>query len=202
MDIVLRRCALLRLETGEIEPDRCVRIEGDRIVEVGGPDLRSGAAGELDCGGRTLMPGLIDAHVHAMITTMNLAAMAQRPLTLVAIEAAKVLEGMLRRGFTSVRDAGGADRGMAQAVERGLIAGPRLFYSGRALSQTGGHGDFGPLEEIRRRRQQAAIAGGQLQLQKQNRSQYRSPGCQRPPGVPPRHFHCLYREPRRETRSR
>ena len=64
MDIVLWRCALLRLETGEIEPDRCVRIEGDRIVEVGGPDLRSGAAGELDCGGRTLMPGLIDAHVH------------------------------------------------------------------------------------------------------------------------------------------
>src|SRR5262249_15118507 len=93
---------------------------------------------------RTIMPGLIDAHVHATITTMNLAAMSQRPTTLVAQEARVVLEGMLRRGFTSVRDAGGADWGLAQAIERGLIVGPRLFYSGRVLSQTGGHGDFRP----------------------------------------------------------
>ncbi len=109
MDIVLRRCALLRLETGEIEPDRSVRIEGDRIVEVGGPDLRSGAAGELDCGGRTLMPGLSDAHVHAVITTMDLAAMEQKPASLIAHEAGAILDAMIRRGFTTVRDAGGAD---------------------------------------------------------------------------------------------
>jgi imidazolonepropionase-like amidohydrolase len=73
---------------------------------------------------------------------MNLAAMQSRPLTLVAQEARRVLEAMLRRGFTSVRDAGGADWGLAEAVERGLIRGPRLFHSGRVLSQTGGHGDF------------------------------------------------------------
>jgi imidazolonepropionase-like amidohydrolase len=90
------------------------------------------------------MPGLIDCHVHATITTMNLAAMVSRPLMLVAQEARRILEGMLRRGFTSVRDAGGADRGLAQAVENGLIQGPRIFYSGRVLSQTGGHGDFRP----------------------------------------------------------
>jgi imidazolonepropionase-like amidohydrolase len=54
---------------------------------------------------------------------------------------------MLRRGFTTVRDAGGADAGLAQAVERGLIDGPRIFYSGRVLSQTGGHGDFRPRED-------------------------------------------------------
>jgi imidazolonepropionase-like amidohydrolase len=54
---------------------------------------------------------------------------------------------MLRRGFTTVRDAGGADWGLAQAVERGLVPGPRIFYSGRVLSQTGGHGDFSPREE-------------------------------------------------------
>jgi imidazolonepropionase-like amidohydrolase len=90
------------------------------------------------------MPGLIDCHVHATITTMNLAAMVSRPLTLVAQEARRILEGMLRRGFTTVRDAGGADRGLAQAVENGLIHGPRIFYSGRVLSQTGGHGDFRP----------------------------------------------------------
>jgi imidazolonepropionase-like amidohydrolase len=144
MDIVLRRCALLRLETGEIEPDRSLRIEGDRIVEVGGAELRSGAAGELDCGGRTLMPGLIDAHVHAAITTMDLAAMERKPASLVAHEAGEILEAMIRRGFTTVRDAGGADWGLAQAVERGLLRGPRILFSGRVLSQTGGHGDFRP----------------------------------------------------------
>ena len=55
-----------------------------------------------------------------------------------------MLEAMLRRGFTTVRDAGGADWGLAEAVRRGLVQGPRLFFSGRALSQTGGHGDFTP----------------------------------------------------------
>jgi imidazolonepropionase-like amidohydrolase len=66
---------------------------------------------------------------------------------LVAHEAGRILTGMLRRGFTTVRDAGGADWGLAQAVERGLVPGPRIFYSGRVLSQTGGHGDFSPREE-------------------------------------------------------
>jgi imidazolonepropionase-like amidohydrolase len=77
-----------------------------------------------------------------VITTMNLAALRHKPVTLVAHEAARVMEGMLRRGFTTVRDAGGADFGLAEAVERGLVAGPRLFFAGRVLSQTGGHGDL------------------------------------------------------------
>ena len=145
--ILFRNANLLDTDSGRTLPGHSVLVEDERIVELREGEIRAPDAQAIDVGGRTLMPGLIDAHVHAVITTMNLAAMAQRPLTLVAIEAAKVLEGMLRRGFTSVRDAGGADRGMAQAVERGLITAPRLFYSGRALSQTGGHGDFGPLED-------------------------------------------------------
>ena len=126
------------------EPGSSVVVGGDRIVEVGPGDLDARDASVIDVGGRTLMPGLIDAHVHATITTLNLAAMQQKPLTLIAQEARLVLEGMLRRGFTTVRDAGGADWGLAQAVERGLIQGPRIFFSGRTLSQTGGHGDFRP----------------------------------------------------------
>ena len=145
--IVVRNCALLDVAAGELRPGAAVRVEGDRIVEVGAADLPRGAADALDAGGRTLMPGLIDAHVHAVITTMDLAALTQRPLMLVAQEARRILEGMLRRGFTSVRDAGGADWGLAQAVERGLVRGPRIFFSGRVLSQTGGHGDFRPLDE-------------------------------------------------------
>jgi imidazolonepropionase-like amidohydrolase len=119
-----------------------VLVEDDRIVEVGERVAKASGARRIDVGGRTLMPGLIDAHVHAVLTTMDLAALEKKPITLVANEARLVLEGMLARGFTSVRDAGGADWGLATAIERGLIRGPRLFFSGRVLSQTGGHGDF------------------------------------------------------------
>ena len=119
-------------------------VEDDRIAAVESAPIVAEGARRIDCGGRVLMPGLIDAHVHAVITTMDLAAMERRPASLVAQEARRVLERMAQRGFTSVRDAGGADWGMAEATERGLIAGPRLFHSGRVLSQTGGHGDFRP----------------------------------------------------------
>jgi imidazolonepropionase-like amidohydrolase len=145
--LLIRNATLLDLETGEPRGGTSVLAEGDRVVEVSQGTLRAGGAEVIDAGGRTLLPGLIDAHVHAVITTMDLAAMERRPVTLVAQEARLVLEGMLRRGFTSVRDAGGADFGLAQAVERGLVRGPRLFFSGRVLSQTGGHGDFTPRQD-------------------------------------------------------
>jgi imidazolonepropionase-like amidohydrolase len=146
--LLLEHANLLDVEAGELRPDTSVLVEGERIAEVssGRIAVRDDVA-RFDCGGRVLMPGLIDAHVHCTITTMDLGAMARRPASLVANEARIVLEGMLRRGFTTVRDAAGADRGLAVAVERGLIRGPRLLFSGRALSQTGGHGDFRPLEE-------------------------------------------------------
>ena len=140
--LLFRRAALLDVEAGVRREGSSVLVDGERIAEVSDGDIRAPSARVVDCAGRTLMPGLIDAHVHAVITTMNLAAMTQAPPTLVAFEAGRVLEGMLRRGFTTVRDAGGADYGLAEAVERGLVAGPRIFYSGRVLSQTGGHGDF------------------------------------------------------------
>jgi len=140
--LLFRRAALLDVEAGVRREGSSVLVDGERIAEVSDGEIRAPSARVVDCAGRTLMPGLIDAHVHAVITTMNLAAMTQAPPTLVAFEAGRVLEGMLRRGFTTVRDAGGADYGLAEAVERGLVAGPRIFYSGRVLSQTGGHGDF------------------------------------------------------------
>ncbi len=142
--LVFRNCDLLDVRAGELRPGSSVRVEGERIVEVGDASLAAGSAQSIDLRGRTLMPGLIDAHVHAVITTMDLAALERKPASLVAQEARVVLEGMLRRGFTSVRDAGGADWGLARAVESGLVQGPRIFFSGRTLSQTGGHGDFRP----------------------------------------------------------
>ena len=88
----------------------------------------------VDLVGRTLMPGLIDGHVHVLAVDTVLARLSDRPVTLLTLQAAKVLEGMLQRGFTTVRDAAGADGGLAEAVEEGLIDGPRIFPSGTAPS--------------------------------------------------------------------
>jgi imidazolonepropionase-like amidohydrolase len=144
---LFRNAHLLDVVLGELRGGHDVLVEDERIVEVNGRPIEPRDADVVDLRGQTLMPGLIDAHVHATITTMDLAAMERRPASLVAQEARHVLEAMLRRGFTSVRDAGGADWGLASAVDRGLLAGPRVFFSGRTLSQTGGHGDFRPRED-------------------------------------------------------
>ncbi|MGE0153563.1 MAG: amidohydrolase family protein [Reyranellaceae bacterium] len=117
-----------------------VLVEGERIREVG-RGLATSAARALDLKGRTLMPGLIDAHFHAALVDANLARLGHMPRSLNALHAARNLEAALDRGFTTVRDAGGADHGLARAIEAGLVKGPRLFYSGKVLSPTGGHGD-------------------------------------------------------------
>ena len=150
VDLLFERCGLLDPVRGEVLPGHSVRVAEDRIVEVSDREIRAPDALRIDVEGRTLMPGLIDAHVHAVITTMNFAALERKPASLVTLEAARILEGMLRRGFTTVRDAGGADWGLAEAVERGLVKGPRIFFSGRTLSQTGGHGDFRPRDDAPR----------------------------------------------------
>jgi imidazolonepropionase-like amidohydrolase len=146
-DFVVTNAQLLDPAAGELRPGASIRVERDRIVEVAEDDAPVSRPEEgvvIDAGGRTLMPGLIDAHVHAAITTMDLAAMARRSPTRVGIEAKAILERMLRRGFTTVRDAGGLDVGVQEALRAGLVSGPRAFRSGRVLSQTGGHGDIAP----------------------------------------------------------
>ena len=87
------------------------------------------------------MPGLVDAHVHVTAVTANLSAMAEWSPYYVAARATEILSGMLARGFTTVRDVGGADYGIAEAVDEGYLVGPRVLFGGKALSQTGGHAD-------------------------------------------------------------
>ena len=145
--LLFENCALMDTRAGEVREGHHVLVENDRIVEVSERPISAPNAGRIDVRGRTLMPGMIDAHVHSTATTMNLSDMAYTPATLMAHEAGKILEGMLARGFTTIRDAAGADRGLAAAVERGLIKGPRIFYAGRAISQTGGHGDLAPFRD-------------------------------------------------------
>jgi imidazolonepropionase-like amidohydrolase len=147
---IITNARLLDPAAGEVRPGASLRVEGDRIVEVveDGRALGGGAdVTVIDAGGRVLMPGLIDAHVHAALTTVDLAALVRRSLSWVAIETKFILEGMLRRGFTTVRDAGGLDAGITSALDRGLIKGPRVFRSGRVISQTGGHGDLDPVSQ-------------------------------------------------------
>ncbi|MGB8841834.1 MAG: amidohydrolase family protein [Aliidongia sp.] len=117
-------------------------IEDDQIKEVSDRPVVSDSAIRIDLGGRTLMPGLIDAHVHAYLCEVDFHRLAEIPLTLLALRAAQSLRGMLARGFTTVRDVAGGDWAIKHASETGLIEAPRLFVSGKALSQTGGHADF------------------------------------------------------------
>ncbi|KNE75760.1 Amidohydrolase [Candidatus Burkholderia crenata] len=119
-----------------------VLIEDGVIREVAGNIKADSEVNVLDIKGKTLMPGLIDCHVHVMASMANLGTNAKLPNALALFRAVPILRRMLERGFTSVRDAGGADYALAQAVETGLAEGPRLFTSGKALSQTGGHADF------------------------------------------------------------
>jgi imidazolonepropionase-like amidohydrolase len=125
----------------EGEHDRFVRVEGNRIAEVSDRPLRSEVARHIDGRGRTLMPGLIDCHVHVTATLVDLARNARLPDAIVAFRAARIMEGMLGRGFTTVRDLGGATQALVDALDEGLIQGPRLVICGKALSQTGGHSD-------------------------------------------------------------
>jgi imidazolonepropionase-like amidohydrolase len=121
-----------------------VVVQGDRIAEVtsGDQPYRGQAADSVDCTGRTLVPGLIDAHVHAAAIDVNILEQHRvYPPSLAALHTARLLSQTLAQGFTTVRDAGGADRGFADAVEEGLVHGPRLLVSGAPVSQTGGHGD-------------------------------------------------------------
>jgi imidazolonepropionase-like amidohydrolase len=141
MNLLLTNCALFDGVSDDVRPGQSIYIEGGLIREIGEAVHISSDMVRLDMGGRFVMPGLIDAHVHAYGTDGNLALIDASYPGLLALHARKILEDMLARGFTTVRDAAGGDIALAKGIERGLIRGPRFFYPGQAISQTGGHGD-------------------------------------------------------------
>ena len=130
---------------GPAVADAGLLIEDDRIVAAGptdalpplGDDVR-----RIDAGGGTILPGLIDAHVHLMIEEVDLQRMLATPFSLNFYLALDRMRRTLAAGITSVRDAGGADLGLKRAVESGLVPGPRMQISTTPLSITGGHVDF------------------------------------------------------------
>ena len=140
--ILFQNCRLFDGLGDALREDCHVLVEGARVKEVADRPIKAKGADVIDLKGRTLMPGLIDAHFHALAADPDFSKLESMPRSLLHQHARVLLEATLQRGFTTVRDAGGADYGLAMAIKAGLIEGPRLFYAGRALTQTGGHADF------------------------------------------------------------
>jgi len=139
--LLVRHARLLDVEAGTYLEDHDILAVDGRVAEVG-RGLAAEDAAVLDAGGATAVPGLVDAHVHVAAATADLSALSTWAPNYVAAHSSRIMRGMLERGFTTVRDVGGADWGLARAQAEGLISGPRLLFCGKALSQTGGHGDF------------------------------------------------------------
>jgi len=120
-----------------------VVIRGGTIRAVEAADAPIGEGGAIvDCGGRVLMPGLIDAHWHAMMAAIPLDALLTADVGYINLVAAAEAESTLMRGFTSVRDMAGPAFALKRAIDEGVVRGPRIWPSGAMISQTGGHGDF------------------------------------------------------------
>lgn len=127
--------------------DLDISVRDGRIEAIGAAGPAPGTT-VIDARGFTVLPGLIDAHFHAVSPSLDVSAIDRMHPTHRALGAREHLEAALRRGFTTVRDAGGADVGLVRATKEGLIDGPKLLVAGKALSQTGGHGDMRPGETV------------------------------------------------------
>ena len=142
---LITNARVLDVKTGQVLENRSLLIDKGRIEhiyetpdkpEILGEELRT-----IDAQNKIVMPGLCDAHVHVLAWTADIRRITRTSPYYTAAKTSEILQGMLMRGFTTVRDVGGADYGIAQAVDEGTVVGPRVVHGGRALSQTGGHGD-------------------------------------------------------------
>ena len=144
-NLVLKDANILDVLSGNI-------VNSDILIEDGlisriGKNISNGSVENISLNGKLVMPGLCDAHVHVTAYTADFAKLKNTSPFYVGIKALEILNGMLSRGFTTVRDAGGADWGLAKHIKENQTLGPRLLFCGHALSQTGGHGDMrGPGE--------------------------------------------------------
>jgi imidazolonepropionase-like amidohydrolase len=142
---ILKNATIIDCTGADPKSNGWVVIQDQRIKEVG--HGRTGALPAqttvIDCQGQTLLPGLIDAHVHTGSVDPSIVEQQHRLRTsTLVIRSLKVLKETLDQGFTTARDCGGVDAGFRQAVDEGWVPGSRLSVSGAILSQTGGHGDW------------------------------------------------------------
>lgn len=135
-----------------------VLIEGNKIAKIGSAVSAPQGAAVIAGGGRTLMPGLIDAHWHAMMVRPTPAQLMASDVGYTNLLAAAEASATLMRGFTTVRDLGGPAFGLKRAIDERLVVGPRIYPSGAILTITGGHGDFRQFSDLPR------TIGGMLSL--------------------------------------
>ena len=124
-----------------------VSLADGLIQEVSATPIAAPGARVIDVAGRTLMPGLIDAHMHAYCSDVSMQKIEAIGEPYRTAHAVRMLGHALDCGFTTVRDIGGGDYSLARAIADGLVRAPRFFYAGKILSMTGGHGDLRPLEQ-------------------------------------------------------
>lgn len=142
--IIFENCNLIDGVSDEPQQGMNVAVEGSVIREVSDRKITSDSAQRYDLKGKTVLPGFIDAHSHVYAIHLNEDWTRNMSHTLMMAHAIPRVKGMLARGFTTVRDVAGGDWGIKKAIADGVIEGPRMFIAGRALSQTGGHGDHRP----------------------------------------------------------
>ncbi|HZR58914.1 MAG TPA: amidohydrolase family protein [Terriglobales bacterium] len=136
---------------GALSPASNVLVSGNQIESISaGPIASAANVRTIDGKGRVLMPGLIDAHWHAMMVAPPLQVAMVADIGYLNLVAGKEAESTLMRGFTTVRDLGGPTFGLKRAIDEGVISGPRIYPSGAFISQTSGHGDFRMPYEIPR----------------------------------------------------
>ncbi|MBX3157507.1 MAG: amidohydrolase family protein [Deltaproteobacteria bacterium] len=137
---------------GALSAPSDVLVRGNKIERISPAASEGAQLGErtIDGAGRTLMPGLIDAHWHAMMAAVPMQVVLTGDLGYLNVLAAREAADTLQRGFTTVRDLGGPVFGLKQAIDEGLVPGPRIYPSGAMITITGGHGDFRRLDELPR----------------------------------------------------
>ncbi|MFK0382787.1 amidohydrolase family protein [Agrobacterium sp. NPDC090273] len=158
-----------------------VLIEGNLIKALVGAADAVADAQVIDCGGRTLMPGMIDAHWHSILAGISQVAAMTADVPYVHLVAAQEAERTVLRGFTTVRDVGGPSFALKRAIDENRVAGPRIYPSGAMVSQTSGHGDFRMRTDLPRQPQSdlsvaetagiSAIADGEAEVLRRVREQ-------------------------------
>ncbi len=137
----------------ELSPPSHVLVRGNKIAQISAEPIPVDRRADtliIQGAGRTLMPGLIDAHVHTMMESISLQVGLSSEISYVALVAGQAAQRQLMRGFTSVRDMGGASFALKRAIDEGILAGPRIYPSGATISQTSGHGDFRSITDLPR----------------------------------------------------
>lgn len=179
--ILLRNAAIFDGMGNRLIEGSGVLVEGRLIKAIVGADETVADADVIDCGGGTLMPGMIDAHWHAVLAGISQIAAMTADIPYVHLVAAQEAERTVLRGFTTVRDVGGPAFALKRAIDEGRVPGPRIYPSGAMISQTSGHGDFRMRTDLPRSPQSdlgvaeragiAAIADGEAEVLRSVREQ-------------------------------